>query len=103
MSLRLYIAHANVNGWTDGVTRGQLFDNIPKTHLTTSVAQADAIVVLSVCHPNFKFNHGLEHLIKGKPWIHVDYLEYGWQFPHASLSNMPRCGEAYPCTQRDLS
>jgi hypothetical protein len=79
MSLKLFLAYANANGNTDGVTHSQLIQHLP---LTKSLAEADAVIVLAVCHENFRFNHDLNKLVGKKPIVIVDYLEYGWQYEH---------------------
>ncbi len=77
--MKLFLAYANANGNTDGVTHEQLIRHLP---LTTNLAEADAIVLLAVTHDNFRFNHDLNKLVGKKPMVVIDYIEYGWEFPH---------------------
>lgn len=79
MTPKLFLAYADAAGNTDGVTQNQLLNHLP---IVNSLAEADAIIVMCVCHSGFKFNHALNGLVGKKPIVIVNMLEFGWQYNH---------------------
>lgn len=92
--MKLFLAYAHAKGMTDGVSYGQLLRHLP---LTTTVAQADAVVILACWVAGFSFNHGLNAYAGKKPIIVIDYLEYGWDWPH-DVDNVLGRGNCVPCS-----
>lgn len=75
--MKTYLMSSDANGWTDGCTRGQLYDHIPGQ--VKNLQDADVAIVSMICHPGYRFNHELNRL-KGKKWILIDYCEFGWNW-----------------------
>jgi len=97
--MKIYIDTTDANGWTDGVTHGQLFSKLPG--LTTQLGAADVAIIESVCHPKYQFNHTLNRLKHTrKPWVHIDYTEWGWNWDFTKDNVLGRT-DCYPCTQFD--
>lgn len=96
--MKIFAFSSDAQGFTDGVTTGQLIDHLPNR--VTTLAQADVAVVVAVCHAGFKYNHAQLNALRasGKPWVLIDYLEYGWDWDF-ELPNTIKSG-ACPCTQQ---
>lgn len=84
------ILYSDANGCTDGVTHDQLMRHIP--------TGGDTPILLSVCAPNYKFNHDLNSQLAGKKYIHIDYLEWGWQWDFKERNTIGD-SPCYPCGQ----
>ena len=97
--MKIFAFSCDAQGFTDGVTTGQLIDHLPGRVKT--LAEADVAVGVIVCHGGFKYNHAQLNALRasGKPWVLIDYLEYGWDWDF-ELPNTIKSG-ACPCTHRD--
>lgn len=41
---------------------------------------SDVVVVVQTWHPDFKFNQSFSQLIGDKPWVLIDFREFGWDW-----------------------
>lgn len=94
--MKLFLMSADGCGYSDPITKGQLFDHLP---LTKDLASADAVVIPVVCHLGYRFNHDLNRA-KGKKLILVNYIEYGWDFNLEEEETRIGYGNFYPCDCR---
>lgn len=88
--MKFKILYSDAAGLVDGVTHDQLVRHIP--------SGGDIPILLTVCGHSFKFNHEINNQLKGRKYIHVDYLEWGWQWDFKRVNEMGR-SECYPCGQ----